>query len=139
MELRIKLVRSLNGRLKKHQATAASLGLKHIGDVTVQPDNAATKGNITPDFQFRGQQHSRGYRNGSADQRDKMLAETFGAFHFRFEIGAEIEHRIDGDVQILEFAIDSSRCQPGAECKGCRKCGFQIIRLDVEAQTRERK
>ena len=47
MELRIKLARSLNGRIQKHKATAASLGLKHIGDVTVQPDNAAPKGKIT--------------------------------------------------------------------------------------------
>ena len=46
MELRIKLARSLNGRLKNHKATAASLGLKHIGDTTVQPDNAATRGKI---------------------------------------------------------------------------------------------
>ena len=46
MELRIKLVRSLNGRLKKHKATAESLGLRHIGDVTVQPQNAATQGKI---------------------------------------------------------------------------------------------
>ena len=44
--LNIKLVKSLNGRLVKHQATAAALGLKKIGDVTVQPDNAATRGTI---------------------------------------------------------------------------------------------
>ena len=46
MELRIKLARSLNGRIVKHKATAASLGLKRIGDTTVQPDNAATSGKI---------------------------------------------------------------------------------------------
>ena len=44
--LNIKLVKSLNGRLVKHQATAAALGLKKIGDVTVQPDNACTRGTI---------------------------------------------------------------------------------------------
>ena len=44
--LNIKLVKSLNGRIVKHQATAAALGLKKIGDVTVQPDNAATRGKI---------------------------------------------------------------------------------------------
>ena len=44
--LNIKLVKSLNGRLVKHQATAAALGLKKIGDVTVQPDNACTRGKI---------------------------------------------------------------------------------------------
>ena len=44
--LKIKLVKSLNGRLDKHIATAASLGLRKIGDVTVQPDNAQTKGKI---------------------------------------------------------------------------------------------
>ena len=44
--LNIKLVKSLNGRLVKHQATAAARGLKKIGDVTVQPDNACTRGKI---------------------------------------------------------------------------------------------
>ena len=38
--LNIKLVKSLNGRLEKHSATANSLGLRRIGDATVQPDNA---------------------------------------------------------------------------------------------------
>ncbi len=43
---KIKLVKSLNGRMAKHQATAEALGLRKIGDVTVQPDNAATRGKI---------------------------------------------------------------------------------------------
>ena len=38
--LKIQLVKSLNGRLEKHIATANSLGLRNIGDTTVQPDNA---------------------------------------------------------------------------------------------------
>ena len=45
--LNIKLVKSLNGRLQKHIATANSLGLRKIGDVTVQPDNDQTRGKIT--------------------------------------------------------------------------------------------
>ena len=45
-KLNIKLVKSLNGRHAKHIATAASLGLRKIGDTTVQPDNAQTKGKI---------------------------------------------------------------------------------------------
>ena len=44
--LNIKLVKSLNGRSVKHKATAEALGLRKIGDVTVQPDNAATRGKI---------------------------------------------------------------------------------------------
>ena len=44
--LNIKLVKSLNGRLEKHIATANSLGLRKLGDTTVQPDNAHTKGKI---------------------------------------------------------------------------------------------
>ena len=44
--LNIKLVKSLNGRIAKHMATAEALGLKKIGDITVQPDNAATRGKI---------------------------------------------------------------------------------------------
>ena len=42
----IKLVRSLSGRSEKQIATALSLGLKRIGDVTTQPDNAQTNGKI---------------------------------------------------------------------------------------------
>ena len=44
--LNIKLVKSLNGRLQKHVATANSLGLRKIGDITVQPDNDQTRGKI---------------------------------------------------------------------------------------------
>lgn len=44
--LNIKLVKSLSGRLEKQVATANSLGLRKIGDVTVQPDNDQTRGKI---------------------------------------------------------------------------------------------
>ena len=44
--LRIKLVKSLNGRLDKRIATAHSLGLRKIGQETVQPDNTQTRGKI---------------------------------------------------------------------------------------------
>ena len=44
--LNIKLVKSLNGRLEKQVATANSLGLRKIGDVTIQPDNDQTRGKI---------------------------------------------------------------------------------------------
>ena len=44
--LTIKLAKSLNGRLEKQVATAYSLGLRKIGDVTVQPDNDCTRGKI---------------------------------------------------------------------------------------------
>ena len=44
--LKIKLVKSLNGRLDKHIATAHSLGLRKIGQETVQPDNIQTRGKI---------------------------------------------------------------------------------------------
>ena len=46
MAKQIKLVKSLYGRKKDQVATANSLGLKKIGDVTVQPENAATLGKI---------------------------------------------------------------------------------------------
>ena len=42
----IKLAKSLSGRLEKHVATAHSLGLRKIGDITVQPDNDQTRGKI---------------------------------------------------------------------------------------------
>ena len=44
--INIKLVKSLNGRLEKQIATAQSLGLRKIGDITVQPDNEQTRGKI---------------------------------------------------------------------------------------------
>ena len=44
--LRIKLVKSLNGRHDKHIATAKSLGLRKIGSETVQPDNPQTRGKV---------------------------------------------------------------------------------------------
>ena len=45
--IQVKLVKSLIGSKKDQIATAEALGLRKIGDVTVQPDNAATKGKIT--------------------------------------------------------------------------------------------
>lgn len=44
--MKIKLIRSLNSVKKDQEATAKSLGLKKIGDVSEQPDNDATKGKI---------------------------------------------------------------------------------------------
>ena len=45
--IKVTLVRSLIGRKDDQIATAKSLGLRKINDVSVQPDNAATKGKIT--------------------------------------------------------------------------------------------
>ncbi len=45
-QLKITLTKSLVGRLEKHIATAKSLGLKKVNNVTVQPDNAQTRGKI---------------------------------------------------------------------------------------------
>ena len=44
--LKITLVKSLNGRIQKHKANAAALGLNKIGDSTVQPDNPCTRGKL---------------------------------------------------------------------------------------------
>lgn len=44
--MKITLKKSLVGRLERHIATAHSLGLKKINDVTVQPDNAQTRGKL---------------------------------------------------------------------------------------------
>ena len=46
MAKNIKLVKSLIGRKKDQIATANSLGLKKVGDVSVQPENEATLGKI---------------------------------------------------------------------------------------------
>lgn len=46
MSLKIKLEKSLAGRLKNQIATAKSLKLNKINSETVQPDNEATLGKI---------------------------------------------------------------------------------------------
>ena len=46
MAKNIKLVKSLIGRKKDQIDTANSLGLKKVGDVSVQPENEATLGKI---------------------------------------------------------------------------------------------
>ena len=45
-EIKVKLVKSLIGSKKDQIATAYALGLRKIGDVSIQPDNAQTKGKI---------------------------------------------------------------------------------------------
>ena len=45
-QITIKLVKSLIGSKKDQIATAHALGLRKIGDTTVQPDNAATRGKV---------------------------------------------------------------------------------------------
>ena len=44
--IQIKLVKSLICSKKDQLATAAALGLHKIGDTSIQPDNAATRGKI---------------------------------------------------------------------------------------------
>ena len=44
--IQIKLVKSLIGSKKDQIATAHALGLRKIGDVSEQPDNAQTQGKI---------------------------------------------------------------------------------------------
>lgn len=45
-DIKIKLTKSLIGCKADQIATAHSLGLRKIGNVTVQPDNAQTQGKI---------------------------------------------------------------------------------------------
>lgn len=45
-QIKVKLVRSLIGSKKDQIATAQALGLRKIGDESVQPDNDQTKGKI---------------------------------------------------------------------------------------------
>ena len=44
--LKVNLVKGLAGKKKDQIAIVASLGLKKTGDVSVQPDNEATRGKI---------------------------------------------------------------------------------------------
>ena len=53
MAMKIKLVKSLNGRKKDQIATAYSLGLKKIGNETIQPDNEAHPWQDCQDFSPR--------------------------------------------------------------------------------------
>ncbi len=46
-KIKITLTKSLIGRLDKQIATANSLGLRKIGDTTVQEQTPATEGKIT--------------------------------------------------------------------------------------------
>ena len=45
-QLKVKLVKSLIGSKKDQIATAQAVGLRKIGDETVQPDNPQTKGKV---------------------------------------------------------------------------------------------
>lgn len=45
-DIKIKLTKSLIGSKKDQIAAAHSLGLRKIGNVTVQPDNAQTQGKL---------------------------------------------------------------------------------------------
>ena len=45
-QLKVKLVKSLIGSKKDQIATAQALGLRKIGDETVQPGNPQTKGKV---------------------------------------------------------------------------------------------
>ena len=45
-DLKVKLVKSLIGSKKDQIATAHALGLKKIGDVSVQPNNPQTQGKV---------------------------------------------------------------------------------------------
>lgn len=44
--VKVKLVRSLIGIKKDQIATAHALGLKKVGDITIQPENPQTKGKV---------------------------------------------------------------------------------------------
>ena len=43
---KVTLIKSLIASKPNQKATAASLGLRKIGNETIQPDNAATRGKI---------------------------------------------------------------------------------------------
>ena len=45
-DVKVKLVKSLIGSKKDQIATAHALGLRKIGDVTVQPNNPQTLGKV---------------------------------------------------------------------------------------------
>ena len=45
-DIKVKLVKSLIGSKKDQIATAHALGLKKIGDISVQPNNPQTQGKV---------------------------------------------------------------------------------------------
>ncbi len=44
--VKVKLIKSLIGVKKDQIATAHALGLKKVGDITIQPENPQTKGKV---------------------------------------------------------------------------------------------
>jgi|GEM_PF-1135303 len=42
--VKVRLIRSISGRLPKHRATIASLGLKRLGSLVTLPNNKAVQG-----------------------------------------------------------------------------------------------
>ena len=66
--LKIELKKSLIGRGAKQIATAEALGLKKPGDVTVQPDNAATQARSQDRLpaQRHRSRNSKGYTHNEA-------------------------------------------------------------------------
>ena len=51
-QLKVTLVKSLIGAKKDQIATARTLGLTKIGDSSLQPDNAQTKGKVAKIIQL---------------------------------------------------------------------------------------
>jgi large subunit ribosomal protein L30 len=45
-EIKITLVKSTNGTIKKQRATVEALGLRKIGQTVIKPDNEAIQGMI---------------------------------------------------------------------------------------------
>ena len=72
--LKVELVKSLNGRHEKHIATANSMGLRKIGDTSVQPDN---------DHQSRELGHAAALHGLGNTVEENELFHVFALFAFK--------------------------------------------------------
>ena len=85
--LKIKLVKSLNGRLDSHIATANSLGLHKIGNETVQPDNPQTRAGSTHVDKRKGRGHATGNGKTAGRGHKGQKARSGGGTRIGFEGG----------------------------------------------------
>ena len=119
--LNIKLVKSLNGRLEKQVATAHSMGLRKIGDITVQPDNDQTRGKIRVGFEG-GQMPlarripKRGFNNIFAKPLEIVNLSTLDQFQ-------------DGDTVTVHALLEKgilSKCRYGYKVLGSGKLSKKL-------------
>ena len=102
--LKIKLVKSLNGRLDKHIATANSLGLYKIGNETTQPDNPQTRGKIS-----------------GTPERPRLCV-----FRSESNIYAQVIDDVNGNTLVSASSVEKDFEGNGGNVEAAKKIGSKI-------------